>query len=336
MRSFLDRLLGPRASNGLPFEGRAPELTGLTGWVGAEAVTLESLRGRVVMLDFWTFSCINCLRTLPHLQAWHEAYRDRGFTVLGVHTPEFSFERDEAAVRRAVARHGLTYPVALDNEYAAWKAYGNRYWPAHYFIDAAGNVRAHHFGEGGYEDAERTLRTLLTESGRDLTGIEPVSRALVTKPAANAVGLTPETYLGWDRLEYLGSAETVRVGLPQEYSCPPDPSLGIFYLSGRWQIENEYAEAAAEGAGITYRCRAADVFMVLDGPAGAELEVRLGGQELSPANCGADAHLEEGRAVVRLDVGRLYHLVAAHEVTTITLELTFRTPGARAYSFTFG
>lgn len=321
MRLFFDRLLGRRAAGGLPVEGRAPELAGLTGWASGEPMTLASLRGRVVLLDFWTFSCINCLRTLPHVQAWHETYGGRGLTMLGVHTPEFSFERDEAAVRRAIARHGLTYPVALDNDYAAWKAYGNRYWPAHYFIDAEGNIRAHHFGEGGYEGAETTLRTLLAEAGHDLTGLEPVSRALLAAPAPAAAGLTPETYLGWDRLEYLGSAETVRVGQPQEYSCPPEPATNIFYLGGRWRIDGEYAEVAAAGATITYRCRAKEVFMVLDGPAGAEVEVRIDGRE-QPA--------------VRLDTGRLYQLFAASEVTTMTVELTFRTPGTRAYSFTFG
>jgi thiol-disulfide isomerase/thioredoxin len=335
MRLFFDRLIGHRAAGGLPVEGRAPELTGLTGWVNGEPTTLAALRGRVVLVDFWTFSCINCLRTLPHVQAWHETYRDCGLTVLGVHTPEFSFERDEAAVRRAAARHGLTYPIALDNDYAAWKAYGNRYWPAHYFIDAEGNLRAHHFGEGGYEESEKTLRTLLTEAGHDLAGVEPVSGKLSNQMPA-ATELTPETYLGWDRLEYLGSAETVRIGQPQDYSCPPGPSLNIFYLDGRWKIDSEYAESAEAGTSITYRCRAADVFLVADGPTDAELEIRVDGQALPAENCGADVQLKDGRAIARLDGGRLYHLVAAHEVTTMTVEVTCRTPGTRAYAFTFG
>ncbi|MFA6604356.1 MAG: redoxin domain-containing protein, partial [Patescibacteria group bacterium] len=185
-------------------EGRMPALDSAGPWLNSAPLAAADLAGRVVLIDFWTYSCINCLRTLPHLQAWHEAYGKTGLTIIGVHTPEFDFEKETINVQRAAERHGLTYPIVLDNDYVLWNRYRNRCWPAHYFIDAGGNIRYRHFGEGDYAHSEEIIRTLLAEAGK-IPPAEPVHLAEPTLACAGQ--LTPETYLGFDRVEYLGSPE---------------------------------------------------------------------------------------------------------------------------------
>jgi thiol-disulfide isomerase/thioredoxin len=188
------------ATSAPPVEGRLPSLGGAVTWLNSPALSPESLRGRVVLIDFWTYSCINCLRTLPYLKAWYERYKERGFVIIGVHAPEFAFEKDEANVRRAVTELGVSYPVAIDNNYAIWRAFNNEYWPAHYFIDAAGRIRGHHFGEGSYEESERLIRTLLDESGAQALP------SMVGAPAAQGIEVasderevaSPETYVGYE------------------------------------------------------------------------------------------------------------------------------------------
>jgi thiol-disulfide isomerase/thioredoxin len=333
---FLSNLFRPGDRGaGLPVEGRAPSLDGAGPWFNTpEPLTLAGLKGRVVLLDFWTYSCVNCLRTLPYLRAWHERYAPHGLTIIGVHTPEFPFERDSEIVRRAVARLGLTYPVVLDADYAVWNRYGNRYWPAHYFVDMDGNLRARHFGEGGYAESERTIRELLTEAGHDLSSVPLVSDDL-PEQAAPHHKLTPETYLGFDRQEYLGSPESLRLGAVQRYSCPPQPSVDIFYLCGAWRLDNAFAEATEAGAGITYRVRAASVNLVLAGPVGAKIEVCVDGREPAADECGADLKREGARALVTLDEPRLYELVRGPYGEHL-LEITCLSPGVQTYAFTFG
>lgn len=323
-----------RGSGSLPVEGRAPEFAGVTAWLNSDPLTMRELRGRVVLIDFWTFSCINCLRTLPHVQAWHEAYRQHGLAVVGLHTPEFSFEHGAEAVRRAVDRFGLTYPVALDDDYLNWKSYGNRYWPAHYFIDAEGDVRAHHYGEGGYAQSEQIIRQLLAEAGHDLAGMPPVIASL-PEAAGPGEAVTPETYLGWDRLEYLGSPESVRLGTVQRYSVPPAIAMNTFYLNGAWQLENEYAQTKEASAGIVFRIRAAQAYLVMAGPAGAQVEVRKDGAPVEAAVAGADVRPYGSAALVTLDEPRLYHLLNDKDDSPKTLELILRTPDIKAFAFTF-
>lgn len=338
MKNLLQKLLRHSGHSGLanlPSEGPAPEFAGLTEWINSEPLTLAGLRGRVVVLEFWTSSCVNCLRTLPRLQAWHDNYRDYGLTVIGLHAPEFSFEGDAAAFRRTVARHALTYPVAMDADFETWRRYGVRYWPAYYFIDARGNVRARHYGEGGYADTEALIRQLLVESGRDVSELAFVNEAL-PEPTAADDSITPETHLGWDRQEYLGSPESVHVGAPQSYSRPPRPALGVFYLQGCWQIENEYAEVMGPGAGITFRVRAARVFLTMDGPAGARVRVAVDGSGPTEDERGADVKKSPDGDIVTIDDARLYVILDGLVPREQTIELTFLDPGTRAYSLTFG
>src|SRR5687768_7616968 len=217
---IIDRIFrkpaGPVTPQSLGIEGRAPELRGITGWINSEPLTMAGLRGKAVLVDFWTYSCVNCVRTLPYVNAWHEGYKDKGLVIIGVHTPEFEFEHDRSNVEAAVARFGISYPVAIDNDYATWKAYKNRYWPAHYFIDVKGNIRYQHFGEGGYDHSEGVIRALLQEIGSPAQNVN-AGAGVSTDVDLARIG-TPETYLGFQRVEYLGSPESVRKDVAQRYT----------------------------------------------------------------------------------------------------------------------
>jgi thiol-disulfide isomerase/thioredoxin len=339
MRTFLSKLFGggePRVDPGsLPVEGRAPEFARIAAWFNSEPVAMASLRGKVVLVDFWTYSCINCIRTLPHVKAWHDAYKDRGLVIVGVHTPEFEFEKDPENVKAAIARYGIEYPVALDNDYATWEAYKNHYWPAHYFIDAKGNVRYHHFGEGAYGHSEAVIRALLAEAGS--APPETVAKEGGKAPDFSRIG-TPETYLGFDRMEYLGSPESVRLDEPSRYSAVNDPALNIFYFDGSWDVKRDHAVPAGSGARLVYKCRASKVNLVMAGsPEGKRVRVRVDGKALGDAMRGTDAKDENGEAVVTVKDGRLYELVDAKgDYADKLLELTFLDPGTKCYAFTFG
>jgi cytochrome c biogenesis protein CcdA/thiol-disulfide isomerase/thioredoxin len=292
----------------------APEVVGIAQWLntpGERPLALDRLRGRVVVIDFWTYSCINCLRTLPYLKAWDETYRDDGLTIVGVHTPEFAFERTESNVRDAVSDLGLEYPVAMDNDYATWTAYSNRYWPAKYFIDRNGDVRYIHFGEGAYRESEQVIRSLLAEAGA-----EPDGRATVgAVDEPGAVDRTPETYLGYSRLDrYRGTP--IAFDKPQMYRAQ---SLidDHFTFDGQWRVESERAVA---GLGATLRMvvRARDVHLVMSGK--GPVEMLLNGEK---------------RSTVRVNGDRLYTLLRLDESKRAVLELRFA-PGVAAYAFTFG
>jgi cytochrome c biogenesis protein CcdA/thiol-disulfide isomerase/thioredoxin len=294
--------------------GPAPELDGIAGWINSDPRTLESLRGRVVLVDFWTYSCINCLRTLPYLKAWDAAYRDDGLTILGVHSPEFAFERKADNVRSAVRDLGIRYPVALDNGFDTWNAFANRYWPAKYFIDRRGHLRFAHFGEGAYDESERVIRRLLAEGGE--AGVD--GRAAVSgADRASAGELTPESYLGWERLDrYAGSP--VRPGVSAVYAFPRTPlALHELAFDGRWRLEGERAVAGL-GARLRLRFRARDVHLVLSGR--GAVEVHVDGRP---------------RRSVRVQGDRLYTLVRGSATSEGLLELRFA-PGVAAYAFTFG
>ena len=295
--------------------GPAPELAGVTGWlntVGGKPLSLAALRGRVVVLDFWTYSCVNCLRTLPYLEAWDTAYRGDGLTIVGVHTPEFAFEREAANVRRAVRDLGVRYPVAQDNDYATWHAYANRYWPAKYFVDRRGHVRFVHFGEGEYERSEQVIRTLLAEDGK------APGRGAVVQGAVTASGphLTPETYLGFLRLDrYVGSP--VRPNAETDYRLPADLPTHTIAYGGTWRVERERAVAGPR-ARLRLAFHARDVHLVLGGR--GAVEVLLDGRR---------------RRTVGVDEDRLYTLLRLGRPQNGSLELRF-TPGVEAYAFTFG
>jgi cytochrome c biogenesis protein CcdA/thiol-disulfide isomerase/thioredoxin len=299
---------------GLPRLGAAPEFEGVTRWVNSRPLTLASLRGKVVLIDFWTYTCINCIRTLPYLRAWDERYRDRGLTIVGVHTPEFAFEKDTGNVRDAVKRSGLRYAVAQDNDYATWNAWGNRYWPAKYLIDATGQVRDTHFGEGDYDVTEQAIRALLEEAG----GGELGDRA-GRQPGEVAGQATPETYLGAARAE-----RWLRPPQPGVHAYPgADGALpqDTFALGGTWKVDAESAEAV-RGSTLKAHVTGKSVYLVLGsrGNRPRQVTVRLDGEPYR-------------RVTVRRQ--RLYTLVSLPRTEEHELALEFE-PGVSGFAFTFG
>jgi thiol-disulfide isomerase/thioredoxin len=332
---FFREKAGPFDAGDLPVEGVMPEFKGIASWINGLPMTKAGLAGKVVLVDFWTYSCVNCIRTLPYLNGWHNAYADKGLVVIGIHTPEFEFEKDPENVKKAAARFGVEYPIALDNDYAMWNAYSNRYWPAHYFIDGKGNVRYHHFGEGGYEHSEAVIRSLLKEGGADAD--LAASKDIPQTVEFGKIG-TPETYLGADRGEYLGSPESMRVGSARRYSSGKTPALNVFYFIGLWTIQADHAVAEEPGAGILYKYNASKANLVMDGAGSPrKADVTLDGKPLTRENMGADIALEDGRSIVAVDEGRLYSLVDTRGAYgTHVLEIAFLDPGVKTYAFTFG
>ena len=287
--------------------GPAPEFRGITSWLNSGPQTLADLRGRVVLIDFWTYSCINCLRTLPYLREWDDRYRGTGLTIVGVHSPEFAFERVEANVRDATRELGLRYPIALDNDFATWEAWHNQYWPAKYLIDRDGRVRYYHFGEGEYAETEKTIRTLLGESAPPASGLEDESPHRL---------VTPESYLGYERIARNGG-DTVRPDAERDYRLPPRLRDNELAFGGRWRIEDERAVAGRD-ARLRLDYRAQDVFLVLTGK--GTVRVLVDGKP---------------ERMVRVNGGRLYTLVERPRSGDHLLELRFE-PGLAAYAFTFG
>lgn len=312
-----------------------PEFTGIEAWLNSGALTAEELKGKVVLIDFWTYSCINCIRTLPYVTAWHEKYKEKGFSVIGVHTPEFAFEKEEDNVREAIERHGIGYPVALDNDYATWDNYSNQYWPAHYLFDAHGRLRFVHFGEGRYDETERNIQALLKEAGRD-------AEMAVTEAGREVdfakIG-TPETYLGYARMERLGSPEAVVRDGETVYTAPEELSQGKFYLSGAWRVEAERSVAGAN-ARILYRFNASNANLVIAPPAGkrARVEVLLDNAPVPEGYRGADVTLgPDGKTYATIDEETLYELIySPGKYERHLLEIRFPDAGTSAYAFTFG
>ncbi len=323
----------------LPVEGSVPSFDGATAWINSTPLSPQDLRGKVVLVDFWTYSCINCLRALPYVAGWYAKYKDHGLVVIGVHAPEFAFEKNLGNVRQAVADLGITYPVALDNDYAIWQGFNNQYWPAHYFIDSQGRIRAHHFGEGNYAESEATIRQLLGEAGyADLppTGIEAAHAAGVQAPADETHMQSPETYVGYRRAENFSSAGGFAQDRPKEYSAPSTLALNHWGLAGSWAVDPEKAVLRAAPGKIVFRFLARDLHLVL-GPASdgkpVRLRVLLDG-EVPAASHGADIDTD-GQGVVKEQ--RLYQLIRqSGDVREHVFSIEFLDGGVQAYSFTFG
>ena len=325
------------AGSDLPIEGTMPELAGATGWLNTPPLTRQALRGKVVVVDFWTYSCINCLRALPYIRAWAAKYKDHGLVVLGVHAPEFAFEKDPANVKKAVEDMGVTYPVALDSNLAIWQAFNNQYWPAHYFIDAEGRIRAHHFGEGEYDKSERIIQTLLKEAGyKDVPGgiVDPNAKGALAAADENNMQ-SPETYLGYGR----GSGFASNTPQPDKiatYTTPYPLGPNQWGLTGRWAIGEEKSVSAAAGTKITFYFHARDLHLVLGSGADSKpvrFKVTLDGQPPGAAH-GADTD-EAGNGTVTGQ--RLYQLIRQQGVIgNRTFSIEFLDPGAEAYAFTFG
>jgi Thioredoxin like C-terminal domain/AhpC/TSA family len=308
-----------------------PPLDGAAAWLNSEPLSPAALRGRVVLVNFWTLTCINWLRQEPYVRAWARGYRDDGLVVLGAHTPEFSFEHDVDGVRQAIQERAIDYPVALDNDYAIWDAFANHYWPALYFVDRDGIIRDHHFGEGRYEQSERVIQRLLGVE-RELLSVEGVG---VEAEADWDHLQTPETYLGYARSESFSSPSGAAFDEPRAYESPERLDLNHWALAGEWTIERERVGLEQPGGSIAYRFHARDAHLVL---ASAKREpipfrVLLDGEPPGVSH-GVDVD-EDGNG--SLGDGRLYQLVRERgAIRERTLQITFLEPGAEAYVFTFG
>ncbi|MBU2400555.1 MAG: cytochrome c biogenesis protein DipZ [Alphaproteobacteria bacterium] len=321
----------------LPVEGQLPAFTGATTWINSPPLTPQQLRGKVVVVDFWTYSCINCLRALPYVRAWAEKYKDQGLVVIGVHTPEFAFEKSEANVRDAVRRLGVDYPVAMDNDFAIWRAFKNQYWPAHYFIDAQGRIRHHHFGEGDYDGSERVIQQLLKEAGAANVAADVVQvQAQGAEAAADMSQLgSPETYVGYARAENFRSPGGFARDVAKAYVASP-LHLNDWSLVGRWRVTREHAELAAPGGRLSFRFKARDLHLVMGpGSNGAmpRFRVLIDGQAPG-ADAGSDI---DAQGVGRIDQQRLYQLIRqSSAVRERTFEIEFLDPGVQVFAFTFG
>jgi thiol-disulfide isomerase/thioredoxin len=322
----------------LPVEGELRSFGGATGWLNSPALTVADLRGKVVLVNFWTYTCINWLRQLPYLRAWHEKYSSQGLVIVGVHTPEFGFESNVENVSRAVRGMTIEYPVALDSNYAVWRAFGNHYWPALYFGDAEGRIRHHHFGEGEYEQSEMILQQLLAEAGSADAGHGLVSvEAHGAEVAADWADLrSPENYTGYERTRNFASPGGAVLGKPHIYTAPAALRLNHWALSGNWTVADQATTLNAAKGQIACRFHARDLHLVM-GPAAPDASVRfrvlIDGQPPGAAR-GEDVD-EQGNGTV--SEPRLHQLIRQPgPVTDRTLEITFLDPGVQAHAFTFG
>jgi thiol-disulfide isomerase/thioredoxin len=325
-------------SGGLPMEGEMPSLAGATGWINASPLAPTGLRGKVVLVEFWTYTCINWLRAHPYVRAWHAKYRDRGLQVLGVHTPEFSFEKDVENVRRAVQDMRIDYPIAVDSDYAVWRAFKNHYWPAFYFVDAQGRIRHHQFGEGAYEQSEMIIQRLLAEAGasgidRELASVNGQG-AEVAPDWANL--RSPENYLGYERAENFSSRGGAAEDRSSLYEAPARLSLNHWALAGGWTIERERAALNTAGGRIVYRFHARDLHLVMGSSSATRpvrFRVRINGAAPGPSH-GSDVDADGAGTVGE---PRLYQLVRqSGEIADRTFEIEFLDAGVLAYAFTFG
>jgi thiol-disulfide isomerase/thioredoxin len=318
-------------------EGVLPSLGSATEWLNSQPLTASALRGRIVLIQFWTYTCINWLRTLPYVRAWHQRYTDHGLTVVGVHTPEFEFERDVGNVRRAARDLSVEYPIAIDSDYAIWTAFENHYWPALYFIGANGHLRGHHFGEGDFERSERTLQQLLTEAGIRDVGDELVSvDGVGIEAGADWESLrSPETYVRYARTSNFASPGGLR-DTRNVYTAPSRIGLNEWALSGDWTVERYAAVLNAADGRIAFRFHARDLHLVMApaaGVASVRFRVLIDGQPAG-ADHGIDVDEQGDGKVIE---PRLYQLVRQRgHVSERTFEIAFLDPAVEVYAFTFG
>jgi thiol-disulfide isomerase/thioredoxin len=304
-------------------EGEMPDLDGAIAWLNSVPLSRTSLRGKVVLVDFWTYTCINSLRPLPYVKSWAAKYKDAGLVVIGVHTPEFSFEHEPMNVENAVRHLNLTYPVAIDSNYKIWQSFNNQYWPAQYLVDATGRIRFHHFGEGDYGNIERVIQELLKESGATALASDTTNVSAVGIEAAPdwADGRSPETYIGYRQAQNFASPERVHKDSIQVYSAPAKPSLNQWGLSGSWNVNGESAVLQAVPGKIVFRFHSRDLNLVL-----------------APAKDGKSVRFKvtlDGSGEIREP--RLYQLIRQKgPIVDRTFEIEFLDPGVQALDFTFG
>ncbi|MGO9996084.1 MAG: cytochrome c biogenesis protein DipZ [Steroidobacteraceae bacterium] len=326
-------------AGGLPIEGEIPSLSGATAWLNSPALTRGALRDKVVLIDFWTYSCINCLRALPYVKGWYEKYKDYGLVVIGVHAPEFAFEKNLDNVRRAVSDFGITYPVALDDRFAIWKGFDNQFWPAHYFIDSTGRIRSHHFGEGNYEESEQIIRQLLTEAGYTNlppAGVQSATAVGVQAAADLAHDRSPETYIGYRRAQSFGSPGGFLQDHAHAYVVPPRLDVNQWALGGTWTVDPEKAVLENAPGRIVYEFSARDLHLVLGpGSAGKRVRFRVQLDGAAPGlNHGADT---DANGVGVIKDQRLYQLIRqSGDLRTHVFSIEFLDNDVQAYAFTFG
>jgi len=319
-------------------EGPMPSMDGAVKWLNSAPLSTKQLKGKVVVIDFWTYSCINCLRAIPYVEAWWEKYKDDGLVVIGVHTPEFAFEKDAANVQKSLGDLKITYPVAVDSNYAIWNAFHNQYWPAHYFIDAEGQIRYHHFGEGQYDESEKVIQELLKEKGATLknAGLVQVNgTGAQAAPDSHDVA-SPETYIGYERAQHYASPEAIKQDKAQNYSAPVRPTVNQWGLVGSWNVSGEHATLNAAPGKVIFRFHARDLHLVLGpGKNGKPIRFRVKIDGTAPgADRGVDTD-ESGAGEVK-DY-RLYQLIRQKgAVEDRTFEIEFLDPGVQAFAFTFG
>lgn len=309
----------------------APNFTGITNWLNTDgkSLSISDLKGKVVLVDFWTYTCINCIRTLPFVTSWYDKYHTKGFVVVGVHTPEFEFEKNTGNVENAITQYKIHYPVGQDNNYVTWNAFNNQYWPAEYLIDIHGNVRRTHLGEGEYDQMETAIQKLLEEAGKSAT--MPLETMPDQTPTQN---ISPETYLGSARMQYLYPDGGAPDGT-QNFTLIPSIPENTFSYGGQWTIASD-SGTSGKDASILYNFYADKVFIILRPPTNgsqATVKVSLDGKQIDPKVAGADVQ----NGIITVDKDRLYNIVDLHGKTgTHVLRLDFQTPGIRAYTFTFG
>ncbi|MEJ0011476.1 MAG: cytochrome c biogenesis protein DipZ [Bauldia sp.] len=323
----------------LPVEGQFPSLAGAVTWLNSPPLTPEALKGKVVLVDFWTYSCINCLRALPYVRAWADKYKDDGLVVIGVHSPEFAFEKDIGNVKNAIADIGIDYPVAIDNDFAIWRAFQNQYWPAHFFIDANGNIRHHHFGEGSYAQSEEIIQALLREAGKtDVPGDLVAVNAGGAEAAADQANVkSPETYIGYSRAaNFVSDGDTATRDAAHVYTISAPLQLNQWGLAGDWTVQGENAILNQAGGSIAFRFHARDLHLVL-GPGADGKPVRF--RVLIDGKPPGDDHGVDTDAAGDGTIAeqRLYQLVRQSGTPgDRTFEIDFLDPGVQAFSFTFG
>jgi cytochrome c biogenesis protein CcdA/thiol-disulfide isomerase/thioredoxin len=322
----------------LPDEGPMPPLNGAIAWLNSPPLSRESLRGKVVLIDFWTYSCINCLRALPYVEAWATKYKDSGLVVIGVHTPEFAFEKERANVEKAVRDLKITYPVAIDSNYEIWQAFNNEYWPAHYFIDAKGRIRYHHFGEGEYDNSERVIQELLKERGATSLSTAPidVSATGAEAPPDNKNIGSPETYIGYKHSQNFASAEPIAKDSRKVYTLGPRLSLNQWALEGPWEVGPEAAVLRTAPGKIEFRFHARDLHLVLGTTKeGKPVRFRVKVDGTPPGDDHGSDVDASGAGTVQGH--RLYQLIRQKgAVEDRTFEIEFLDPGVQAFAFTFG
>lgn len=327
-----------KAASQLPIEGEMPSLRGATGWLNSPPLTAEGLRGKVVVVDFWTYSCINWLRTLPYVRAWAEKYKDQGLVVIGVHSPEFEFEKDVSNVLWAAKDMKVDYPIAIDSDHALWRAFNNQYWPALYFVDAQGRIRHHKFGEGDYEQSEKVIQQLLAEAGHAGIGQDVVSvDARGAEAAADWGNLkSPENYVGYGRTQNFASPGGVMPNKRRTYVAPAQMSLNHWALTGDWTLRKQAAALDKPNGRIAYRFHARDVHLVM-GPttqgASVRFRVFIDGQPPGAAH-GVDVDSQGNGTVTQQ---RMYQLIRQPApIVERLFEIEFLDSGVEAFAFTFG